>query len=288
MKNFVLPGFYEKFSINKRFVLLYEIHPEYFIDDFQFGCFYGNFGFNIWSGGRIFTSYKTVSVEELREIRDFYNDRNIPIRLTFTNALITEEHLQDNLCNIIMEVLHNGKNEVVTASSVLERYLRSTYPNFKYCSSTTKCILNIDQFKEELHKDYYQVCLDYNLNHNKELLSSLNPDERFKCEFLCNAICPPGCKHRKEHYRLNSLFSLNGGKYYSVNCGINGSTLHPRVMSYHNNISPKDIQEYSQEGFSHFKLEGRSLSDVEVVLNLTRYCIKEEYQQEATLLLLTE
>lgn len=285
--NFILPGFYEKFHINKKLIELYNKKSNFFIDNFNFGCFYGNFGFNIWSGGRIFNDYQTASKEYLNEIKNFYNNNNIPIRLTLTNTMIQEEHLYDSYCNFIVSTLQNGQNEIVTSSPLLEEYLKHNYPDYSYCSSTTKCITNIDTLKQELNKDYYQVCLDYNLNHNFSFLDQLIDEEKFKCEFLCNAICPPGCPFRKEHYRLNSLFSLNGGKLYTINCQIKGNTLCQEVINYNNNISPQEIQNtYIPKGFSHFKLEGRTLSDPEIVLNLVRYCIKPEYQLEATLELL--
>lgn len=285
--NYILPGFYEKFSLNTKLITLYQKHSEYFIDDFQFGCFYGNFGFNIWSGGRIFFNYKTASIEELQKIKEFYNQHQIPIRLTFTNPLIKEEHLDDRYCNLIMETLHNNYNEVVCNSPILESYLRETYPNFKYCSSTTKCLIKDVDLQKELQNNYYQVCLDYNLNHRFDILDKLSSKEKFKCEFLCNAICPPGCHYRKEHYRLNGLFSLSGGKPFNVECNICGNTVDKDVIEYKNNISPEEIKNvYIPKGFSHFKLEGRTLSDLELTLNLCRYCVKPEYQNQVTMALL--
>ena len=53
----------------------------------------------------------------------------------------------------------------------MENYIRENYPKYKIISSTTKRILGHDAFLEELNKDYYQVCLDYDLNHDMELLN---------------------------------------------------------------------------------------------------------------------
>lgn len=280
MKNFVLPGFAEKFSVNQQLVLLYERHPEYFVKDFNFGCFYGCFGYSIWNGGRIFTQYTFYNIEQLIEMRDFYNSRDIPIRLTFTNPLIEEEHLDDAYSNMMAKVLHNGKNEIVTASPILEKYLREKYPNYRYCSSTTKCLLTEEDVLNEIRNpDYFQVCLDYNINHNFKILNQLTPEEKAKTEFLCNAICPSGCSFRKEHYRLNGVFSLNGGQNYRVECPITYNTIHPDTMNYKNNISPEEIESvFEKQGFKHFKLEGRTLPDYELSANYVRYFIKPEYQ----------
>ena len=124
------------------------------------------------------------------------------------------------------------------------------------------------------------VCLDYNLNHNFKLLESLSTEERSRCEFLVNAICPPGCPQRKEHYKLNGIFYLNYGKPYTMeNCAIQENTLHPIMCNSKNNISPEEIyNKYVPMGFNLFKLEGRTLSNYENAANYVRYMIKPEYQ----------
>ena len=76
--------------------------------------------------------------------------------------------------------------------------------------------------------DYIFTCLDYNLNHNWNFLMSLSDSEKRKTEFLVNPICAPGCPQRKEHYRLNSLFSLSyGAKYSMKSCEIKENSMCP-------------------------------------------------------------
>ena len=288
MKGFVLPGFSEKFKVNKKLIELYQHEPYRFYDDIKFDCFYGIFGYCIWCGGRVFSSYDRGYYEDLVSLKEFYESYNIPIRLTFTNPLITEEHLYDKYSNMIVATLQNGNNEILTASPILEQYLKENYPDYKYCSSTTKCLTTPEAVKTELNSNYFQVCLDYNMNHNMTLLNSLNDEEKNKCEFLCNAICPPGCPNRKEHYRLNGVAMLNGGKAFEVNCGIKYNTLNVETCNYKNNISPEEIIEtYEPLGFSHFKLEGRTWPDSELACNYVRYLIKPEYHLETIHILLS-
>ena len=55
----------------------------------------------------------------------------------------------------------------------------------------------------------------------EEKIELLSQEEKDKCEFLVNAICPPGCKTRREHYILNSKYYLNYGRQFDVPyCGI--------------------------------------------------------------------
>lgn len=278
MKNFILPGFNEKFHINKQVINLYETLPEIFVDNFNIGAIFGNIGFNIWEGGRIFVNPSRQYKEDIIFLRNYYDSKNIPIRLTFTNCLIEEQHLYDSYCNMIAELFQTGNNEILVSSSLLETYLREKYPNYKYCSSTTKCLTNKQEAKSELEK-YYEVCLDYNLNHNTKFLESLSQEEKDKTEFLCNAICPSGCPNRKKHYDLNSRYVLNAGKHYNIQCSIDKCVMHPDTLKYPNNISPNEIEEYYEPlGFKNFKLEGRTLQDSAVLGSYTHYLIKPEHR----------
>lgn len=55
----------------------------------------------------------------------------IPLRFTFSNPMITEEHLDDEFCNFILKTAENGKNGVIVVSPILEKYIRETYPGYK-------------------------------------------------------------------------------------------------------------------------------------------------------------
>jgi hypothetical protein len=172
------------------------------------------------------------------------------------------------------------ENQVVLVDSNFMEYIKLNYPNLSFISSTTKC-LNKKDFKNELKDNkFIEVCLDYNLNHNWEMLDSLSPEEKQRCEFLCNAICPPGCPTRKKHYKLNSLYNLNFGKNYDVPyCGIKNHSLSPECKAYSNNISYEEIRDkYEPNGFCHFKLEGRTFTNSEQILIYSDYMVKPEYK----------
>ena len=278
MINFLLPGFYEHFNLFKEIIEFKEKFPQYFYSEANIGACYGNFQFCLWDGGRIFNSYTQASYEQIVNIRDFYLSKNIPLRLVFTNTEITEEHLDDRFCNLVTKLCEHENNEIVVNSALLEQYLRTNYPKYKFISSTTKCLLSPSDSKNELDKDYFMVCLDYNLNHNFEFLKTIENKE--KTEFLVNAICPAGCPYRKNHYRLNSIQHLNYGKLYLLNeCKITKNTLDTDSARDRNNITPQEIYTtYAPMGFSNFKLEGRTLSDLEVLIGIVSYMVKPEYQ----------
>lgn len=282
MINYILPGLYEHFRFNKAFLEYLNNHQEQQEINTTIHAVYGNFQFCIWDGGRIFQDYKQATLEDIKDIFSFYTDHGIISRLIFTNNQLKSTDYYDRFCNLILTIGQDYNVEIVLADEKLMEYIKTNYPNYKFISSTTKCITNFDTLRQEINNpNYKMVCLDYNLNKHKELIN-FTPEEKEKTEFLCNAICPPGCTNRKNHYRLNSLFSLSGGSYYSMcYCPITNNTVSKQQIESKNNITLQQIKDfYVPNGFSYFKLEGRTLGYIENLCNYINYLIKPEYKQE--------
>ena len=284
MVNFILPGFYENYNLNTQFIKLWKDRPEVFYDGVNISSVYGNFQFCIFDGGRVFNDYTQATKEQIETVIAKYNYQyNIPLRLICTNTELTEHDFYNRFGNLCLNLCENDMNEITINRSDFESFIREHYPKYKFVSSTTKCLTKTNDFLNEINNPkYFMVCLDYNLNHNWKMLDEIPEELRPKCEFLVNAICPSGCPTRKEHYKLNSLFSLTYGKPYNVNqCMIKYSTTNPLTWNYPNNISPEEIyNKYVPKGYCYFKIEGRSLSTTEVLGNYLRYMIKPEYHFE--------
>lgn len=280
--NFILPGLYEHYELNFKFLDLYKNHPEYFIDNVKISAVYGSFQFCIFDGGRIFSCYRHTTKEEIEKITNIYNNQyQTPMRLVLTNPILQPQHFYNRFGNLILTLCEKDMNEIVINNPQFEEYVRMTYPKYTFISSTTKCLSTPKELKDELNKtEYKMVCLDYNLNKNKKLLEEIPLELRSKCEFLVNAICGPGCPQRKDHYKLNGLFHLTYGKPYSLEtCQITNNTLHPTLLNNQNNLTPQEIyEEYVPMGYNLFKIEGRTLSLSENACNYVRYMIKPEYQ----------
>ena len=280
MINFALPGFYENQNIIIILCSLIKLYPNIFYDNININAVYGNFSLSTWDGGRIFESYPVASKEDMVDIYNAYNNElEIPIRFIFTNPLLTQEHCFEKYNNFIVSQFENGINEIVVNSPILEEYLRNNYPNYTFISSTTKCLSLQDLKKEIDNPNYKLVCWDYNLNHNKELINNLTQEQKDKCELLINAICGEGCPYRAEHYKLNGIHSLTYGKNFTMRgCNIKKSVFTPNRKC--NNISTQEIiEEYYPKGFTHFKLEGRTYSDLDLTLELTRFLVKPEWKE---------
>ena len=280
MIKYAIPAMYELADLNFRLLSIKKERPDLFYDDIEIEISYGNPQFCIWDGGRVFSSYKQSSMDNIKNIIDTCNNTfNIPIRYVFTNNQLTSNEYHNRFCNLLMEIGANGFNEVVVADDNFMKYLKDKYPMYKYVSSTTKVITNPEEAKKEINKEEYKLtCLHYDLNFNFKFLNSLNEKERAKTEFLVNPICPAGCQFRKDHYKLNSQMVLNYGKNYSTPwCGISKNNFYYDV---HKNHMTYDMikEKYAPMGFEHFKIEGRTWEKLDLALTYCEYMIKPKYQ----------
>jgi hypothetical protein len=283
MINFNLPGMYELSNINLKILNLIKKYPNYFYDNIKINAVYGNPQYCIWDGGRIFPTYKQTSIEKITDLIYQYNQvYDIPIRYVFTNSILNKEkHYSDRFGNLLLELGKNYKNEIVVSDDNFGYFLKEKYPNYNLISSTTKCIVDKNELKQELHKDLYSlVCLDYNFNYDLDFLQTFSQEEKEKTEFLVNAICPANCPQRKNHYYLNSLNHLNYGKPYKMeHCLIKDNGFNPDVKMNNNNLTYNQIENiYYPMGFHNFKIEGRTWDEKNIALLYIDYLVKPEYK----------
>ena len=140
---YALGGMYSHYNVNVALFNMKRDYPECFRDDFTIDAIFGNFQYCLWDGGRIFLHYEHATLEKVKQLQEYYNNQlKVPIRFIYTNTQIEEKHLQDRFCNLVTKLCENDMNEIVVNSPLLEKYLRSEYPRYKYISSTTKCILD--------------------------------------------------------------------------------------------------------------------------------------------------
>lgn len=282
MINYIIPGMYEQKQLNFNFLNLKQEHPECFYNNFTIEAVYGNPQYCIWDGGRTFAQYTYACKEEIEELIQKYNEFGIHTRYVFTSSALTKNEYYNHFGNLLMQLGKDYNSEVVIADPAFADFLHERYPEYTFISSTTKCLRNPESARSELNNLFYKMhCLDYNLNKNFDFLDSLSKEEKAHTEFLVNAICPPGCPTRKLHYLLNSKDHLSFSKGYMDNpefkCSIICNTVHPEVRKNH--ITYEDIVNiYEPMGFSHFKIEGRTLDPLEVLLSYCHYMVKPKYK----------
>ncbi len=209
----------------------------------------------------------------------------VSARLTFSNSLLREEHLADRKCNALCWMLtENGgpPNGVIVHSELLLDFLKRQYPSLYFVSSTTKVLTDFQLFRQELEReDFLYVVPDFRLNKDFERLKALPDSQKAKVEFLCNECCWFGCKERKACYEAVSRKNLGepGPEHRCAAPDANEGYRFSKAMTNPGFIGIDDIQSvYLPMGFSHFKIEGRSLGSALILEFLLYYMTKPEYQ----------
>lgn len=254
-----------------------EEFPDKFRDGYKIGSVYGSFPGAIWNGGR--AVFGVTDKRQMQTIIKTYNDLKVPVRFTWTNSMLEEKHVHDTYCNLIMDIADNGMNQVLVNREVLENYLREKYPNYRYISSTTKRIVTLEGLKDELKKDYFMCVLDYDLNHDEEILKLLEP-EAGRVEILVDEICSSHCARRTAHYSDESLkqLSFEKGKPFPCNNRAQKPTF-SECMKRDAFISNEEIGLYIDRGYVNYKIVGRGLPIEMVKESYLYYLVKDEHRE---------
>ncbi len=290
--NFHLPDFLKHFKVIGIVMSAMEKHPEWFHDGVKIGSVFGAFPPSLWNGGR--GCFGITDERTIKGVLAAFNSKGIPCRFTFTNPHISEEHLGDSFCNKLMRLADNGLNEVIVNSPILEQYIRQNYPNYKITSSTCKEIRDPEALNAELEKDYKYVVLDYNWNNKFDFLEKL--PHKDKIELLINACCTPNCPRRGEHYSQIGLEQIRCAEHAKdpiksqkvfeakeFECPYQHLSLY-ETTGFSTHISPDDLYgKYVPMGFSQFKIEGRTVSDINILEVCVYYMVKPELKDMARL-----
>ncbi len=253
-------------------------YPDKFREGCKIGSVYGTFPGAIWNGGRnIMGGFS--SKREIEKVINSYNALKIPVRFTWTNVLLEEQHVYDTYCNLVMKMGDNGLNQVLVNSPVLEDYIRKNYPKYKVISSTTKRILSPDRLMDEISKDYYLVVLDYDLNKDENVLTKLEPVAD-RVEILVNETCQPHCPQRVNHYREISKHQLEFDTDIKFPCTDHSpdKRTFKGCMKRPSFLSNADVDAYAARGFRNFKIVGRGEGKEFYIDSLIYYLVKPEHR----------
>ena len=275
-----LPGLFEFYELYRVFLPLFRQHREYFYDWCEISSIYGAPGDCLWGGGRV--GYGDCAPRDVLRLTREYG---VSARLTFSNSLLREEHLSDRKCNELCRLFAEAgspANGVIVHSDLLLHYLEKRYPGLYFVSSTTKVLTEFQQLRQELEREEFRyVVPDFRLNRAFDRLEALPAPLKDKVEFLCNECCWFGCKDRKTCYETVSRKSLgeDGPEHRCAAPDAEGGYRFSKAMTNPGFIGVGDISNvYLPMGFSHFKIEGRSLGSALILEFLLYYLTKPEYQ----------
>ena len=275
-----LPGLFEFYELYRVFLPLFREKREWFYDWCDIGSIYGAPGDCLWGGGRV-----GFGEEAPQRVAALMRAHGISARLTFSNSLLGPQHLSDKKCNALCALFEQGgaaQNGIILCSDLLLEHIRQRYPGFYFVSSTTKVRTEFSQLRDELDRpEFRYVVPDFRLNKAWDQLNSLSPAQRQKVEFLCNECCWFDCPDRKACYENVSRKNL-GEPCPDHQCLSPTAQRGYRFSDAMQNpgfIGVEDIQRrYLPAGFSHFKIEGRSLGSALILEFLLYYMTKPEHQ----------
>ncbi len=275
-----LPGLFEFYELYKAFLPLFFEHRDYFYEWCEIGSIYGAPADCIWGGGRV-----GFGDEAAEDVAALMREYGVSARLTFSNSLLREEHLKDKKCNHLCELFSDdqkAQNGVIISSDILLEYIRDQYPTFYFVSSTTKVLTQLKELLEELKReDFKYVVPDFRLNKSLDELNALPKSYKDKLEFLCNECCYYGCMDRKKCYENVSRKNLGEDcqDHVCVSPDADKGYRFSEAMKNPGFIGIEDIRDvYLTNGYSNFKIEGRSLGSAIILEFLLYYMTKPEYQ----------
>lgn len=274
-----LPGLFEFYELYAAFLPIFREHRDYFYDWCDIGSIYGAPADCLWGGGRV--GFGEYGAEQVLALMDEYG---ISPRLTFSNSLLTAEHLSDKRCNALCELFSqsNTQSGVIVHSDLLLDYLKKRYPKLYYVSSTTKVLTDFSQFLAELEReDLRYVVPDFRLNKVFDRLEKLAQYQKDKVEFLCNECCYIGCTERKVCYENVSRKNLGENCPDHICTAPNAAEGYrfSKAMESPAFIGIDDITNtYLPMGFANFKIEGRGFGSALILEFLLYYMTKPRHQ----------
>ena len=275
--NFRLPGLHNLNAIQS-LLCFQKFYPEAFLPNRVITSIYDAFPGALWNGRQPLFEGKIYSREELINLRERLENLNLSLNLTWNNHLISHNELNDNYCNIITQVFHNGKHSITVGSLILFEYLKKKYPNYTYFYSTIP-IDNLTLEEQNFNLGFDKYVIPRKFNNNWEQLLSIPEEDRDKIELLCNDFCNPNC-NRLYHYNLGNQLILERSN--PINPVVDYCSLDYDFLNFNNDnwpitIKSKDIDEYKLNGFLFFKLCSRSDSTEMFLLKILPYFVKPQY-----------
>ena len=281
MLTYSLPDFTNNLGLNLFFAQVIRERPDLAYPDVTVGNIYGCFPGCLANGGRT-QGGQQWKREQMQWLFELLEEQGLACRLTLSNLLLEEKHLEDDYLQQILQIARGHKVEIIVASDVLANYLRAEYPEFKLILSTTREILDVQEFNEATER-FDWVVLNYSLHRDEEFLSAIKHPDRV--EVMANEFCVPNCPKRMEHYRSNSADQLNDCVRPYPCVQQKSDELIARVLGHAPGhpvmLTEQDVEDmHARYGISSFKIVGRGMPAEIVADALLYYLIRPEARAE--------
>ena len=265
---FSIPGIFTNFSVNKLIIDLYKNRPYIFNENIKPDCVYGSFFGNVWGLERFADS--RIDLKRIKKILNYYKENSIKIQFEINNPLVSEKHLNNKLCNYMVDLCSDFNLSVVVNSNILLNHIKEHYPNVNIFTEkkeiqAEKRLIDISQIQAE------------GINSNYE-----------KYELILNDFCECVKNERERHIEYLAKEQLVGKKvtpYYP--CKMQFDCSYKSVQKHKNFVNFDELYNYNKIGFNRFRIQSASylkfLSPYctidDLIYFYIYYLIKQEYQK---------
>lgn len=273
--NYTLPDFTVGLKRNLVFAQLMRDCPQFFFDDVRIQSVYGCFPGCIVNGGRAFVR-EPYSARQIEATFEALDGQGIAARLTFTNMLVEERHLEDPYFNLILDAAADHGAGVIVYSDLVDAYVRARHPRMERTLSTTREILDAAELNRAL-EEFALVVLNYNKNKDLAFLDQVEHPERL--EVMANELCNPGCPHRNEHYLHNSRDQLAGTVTEFRRCDLSGKDFFKLAPTSPTILTNDDVRTlHERYGVPRFKIVGRGVAPDVNLESYLYYLVRPEHR----------
>lgn len=272
--DYTLPDFTVGLKRNLVFAQLMRDCPQFFFDDVRIQSVYGCFPGCIVNGGRAFVR-EPYSARQIEATFEALDGQGIAARLTFTNMLVEERHLEDPYFNLILDAAADHGAGVIVYSDLVDAYVRARHPRMERTLSTTREILDAAELNRALGA-FDLVVLNYNKNKDLPFLDQVEHPERL--EVMANELCNPGCPHRNEHYLHNSRDQLAGTVTEFRRCDLSGKDFFKLAPTSPTILTNDDVRTlHERYGVPRFKIVGRGVAPDVNLESYLYYLVRPEH-----------
>lgn len=273
--DYTLPDFTVGLKRNLVFAQLMRDCPQFFFDDVRIQSVYGCFPGCIVNGGRAFVR-EPYSARQIEATFEALDGQGIAARLTFTNMLVEERHLEDPYFNLILDAAADHGAGVIVCSDLVDAYVRARHPRMERTLSTTREILDAAELNRAL-EEFDLVVLNYNKNKDLAFLDQVEHPERL--EVMANELCNPGCPHRNEHYLHNSRDQLAGTVTEFRRCDLSGKDFFKLAPTSPTILTNDDVRTlHGRYGVPRFKIVGRGVAPDVNLESYLYYLVRPEHR----------
>lgn len=270
-----LPGLFEKFDLIKRIIELKNKYPYIFKKGYFVDSIYGSNGGTL-NGGRSIKSYD----KNVKDVLIFCKQYHISPMIVMNNKLTSYDLAEnDTYANLIIDNIDMDDTYFCISNDDIKKWLLDKGAKINnLISSTTKC-LNFEDIEEE-SKNYNLVVLPERFINRFDLIEKLPLCVRKKLEVIINNACPLECTKRKDHYDYMSKLAL-GEKlpaFICPNCSYAGNGFLYELIDTQQFVNTKKINRYLELGINHFKIQGRTDDDYNLIETFAYYMIKDMYK----------